>query len=267
MTFLRGRVAIVTGGAKGVGEAVARAFAASGASVVIADLDAEAGEQVARSIRASGGTAVFVEADVADESGAAHVVAIGQRDFGGVDVLINNAAAVGLQRYDGPLLETSFETFRSTLEINVGGYFLMSRAALPSMLERGGGSIVNVSSITALRGELRLTAYGASKAAIAQLTRAVSTQYSGRGVRCNAIAPSYVSTEGNEKRVPAALQRAYLRQTPAGLLVSPQDVAGLAVFLAGDEARLITGQLIPVDGGLTSASPVVADFRDATTPE
>ena len=261
---LRDKVALVTGGAKGVGEATALTLAAQGASVVVADLDAEAGERVVRTIRSSGGRAAFAEADVAEEAGAARVVAVAESRFGGVDVLNNNAAAVGLQRDDGPLLDTSLETFRKTLEINVGCYFLMSKAALPSMIERGGGSIVNISSITALRGELRLTAYGASKAAIVQLTRAVSTQYAGQGVRCNAIAPSYVSTAGNEERVPAALRSAYLRQTPAGELVSPQNIADLVAFLAGDASRLISGQLVPIDGGLTSASPITADFRDAT---
>lgn len=259
---LDGKVAVVTGGGNGMGERAAHTMAARGAAVVVADIDDANGQRVVDDIVDAGGQAIFRHADMTVPESVSDLVATTVGEFGGIDILDNNAAALSLTRADGSLLETTQETFEATLLANVGGPFLMCQKIIPVMIERGGGSIVNIASISALAGELSLTAYGVSKAALAQLTRAIATQFGPAGIRCNSVAPSYVSTRNNAAGAPPEVERVYLRQTPTGHIVSPQDVAEVVAFLASDAARQINGQLIPVDGGLRAAASTVADMRD-----
>lgn len=258
---LTDRVAIVTGGGNGMGERTVHTLAERGAAVVVADLDKVNGGRVASDVIAAGGRALFVHADATDEESVRNLIAATRREFGGIDILDNNAAALGLTRSDGAVLDTTVETFQATLRANVGGPFLMCKLVIPEMLERGGGSIINMTSVSALAGELGLTAYGVSKAAVAQLTRAIATQYGPAGIRCNSVAPSYVSTRNNATSSPPEVEHAYLRQTPTGRIVSPQEVAEVVAFLASGAASQINGQLIPVDGGMRAAASTVADLR------
>jgi len=258
---LTDRVAIVTGGGNGMGERTAHTLSARGATVVIADLDEANGARVASAIAAEGGHALFVRTDATDEGSVRDLVVATKREFGGIDILDNNAAALGLTRVDGAVLETSFDTFQATLRANVGGPFLMCQQVIPEMLARGGGSIINITSVSALAGELALTAYGVSKAAVAQLTRAIATQYGPQGIRCNSVAPSYVSTPNNAVLSTSEIEQAYLRHTLTARTVSPQEVAEVVAFLASDAARQINGHLIPVDGGMRAGAHTVADLR------
>jgi len=262
MTGLAGRVAIVTGAANGMGERAAHTLAARGATVVIADKDADRAPLVEKEIKAEGGDALAVVTDVSDEKQVRALVDTVVERFGRIDFLDNNAAALELTGQDPDVIGLDPAVFLGTMRGNVFAPFLCCKYVLPVMLERGGGSIVNMASVSGMAGELTLTAYGISKAAVIQLTRAVATQYGKHGIRCNAIAPAYVRTRNNEIYAPPELAGIYARNMATASVADPQDIADLVGYLASDESRLITGQVIPVDGGITGSSPIVADYRD-----
>ncbi|MBL5974733.1 MAG: SDR family oxidoreductase [Candidatus Leucobacter sulfamidivorax] len=259
---LEGRVALVTGGANGMGEQASRTLASRGASVVILDPDAENAQRVVDAISADQGHAEFLPTDVTDENAIREALDAVVRKHGRIDILDNNAAVLSLTRGDGTILDTPYSQFMDSLRANLGGPFLMSKHVVPIMLSNGGGSIINIASLSGMLGELNLTAYGVTKAGVLQLTRAIATQFGGRGIRCNAIAPSYVTTPNNKNYSPQEVADIYQRHTPTSTLVSPQDIAEVVAFLASDAARQINGHIIPVDGGLTAASSVTADFRE-----
>jgi NAD(P)-dependent dehydrogenase (short-subunit alcohol dehydrogenase family) len=259
---LEGRVAIVTGGGNGMGERAAHTLAARGAAVIIIDRDPANGTRVADAIAADGGTVEYIHADVTVEDDIRQFVTAIEAKYGRIDVLDNNAAALELTATDGNVVDTSLETFTKTLAADVGGPFLVSKHVIPVMLKNGGGSIINMSSLSGLGGELTLTSYGVAKAGVMQLTRATATQYGHLGIRCNSIAPSYVSTANNNQYAPPQLEGIYERQTPSASVVDPQQVADVVAFLASDASRQINGHVIPVDGGFVAASSIVPDFRD-----
>lgn len=260
---LDGRVALVTGGGNGIGERSAITLAASGARVVIVDIDAENGGRVVDFIESGGGSAVLVNENCAEPDSVRAIIEATAQRFGRLDILDNNAAALDLTVRDKSVVETEYEVFVETLRRNVAGTFLMCRQAIPLMQRHGGGRIINIASVSGMLGESTLTAYGVSKAAVIQLTRMVATQYGAAGIRCNAISPSYVTTRNNATYAPKYLQEVYRRSTPSGQLDTPQDIADLVAFLASDAAAQINGQIIAVDGGLAGASPIVPDFVDA----
>ena len=259
---LTGKVAIVTGSASGIGRATALALAAEGAAVVIADLSGDGAERVAREITDGGGRAVAQLTDVGDESSIAAMVEAAVKSFGGVDVLHNNAAATEPQLLSGDLELTAIDVaiWDRTLAINLRGPMLGCKHAIPRMLERGGGAIVNTSSAAALAGDLVRTAYGASKAGLDALTRYVATQYGKRGIRCNSIAPGVIATPALAANVPPQQIAAYERSHLTPRLGRPEDIAKAVVFLASDDAAFITGQVISVDGGLLAHHPSYSDF-------
>jgi NAD(P)-dependent dehydrogenase (short-subunit alcohol dehydrogenase family) len=260
---LAGRVAIVTGAASGIGRATALALAREGAAVVVADLNAEGARQVAAEIEAAGGRARGQAADVANEASVAAMVEAAVETFGGLDVLHNNAAASdpALMGGDGEVTALSLETWERTLAVNLRGPMLGCKHAIPRMLERGGGAIVNTSSASGLTGDLVRTAYGVSKAGLDGLTRYVATQYGKRGIRCNAIAPGVIATPALAANVPPELIAVYERSHLTPRLGTPEDIASMVVFLASDEAAFITGQVLSVDGGLLAHHPAVAVLR------
>lgn len=260
---LDGRVAIVTGGGNGMGERNSHTLAARGAKVVILELDADNAQRVVDAIVAEGGEAEFLLADATKEDEITEALRTVTGRHGRIDVLNNNAAALGLTAEDFAVDDTSLDIFMGTLRANVGGPFLMSQKVIPIMLENGGGSIVNIASVSGMFGEPNLTAYGVSKAGVIQLTRAIATQYGSRGIRCNAIAPSYVTTRNNEMYAPPELSKAYLQCTPTGRLSEPQDIAEVVAFLASDSARQLNGHILPVDGGLVSATAVNTALRES----
>jgi NAD(P)-dependent dehydrogenase (short-subunit alcohol dehydrogenase family) len=261
MSEFEGKVAVVTGGANGMGERVAHTLAERGAVVVIADRDGERTPLVEREIRAAGGDAHGFVVDVSVEDQVRDLMTEVVRRFGRIDVLDNNAAALELTAEDPAIAALETSVLMGTLTGNLVGPFLCTKYALPAMLTQGGGSIVNMASVSGMLGETSLSAYGMSKAAVIQLTRAVATQYGKQGVRCNAVAPALVMTRNTTEWMPPEFKDVYLRNSLTPYIGAPQDIAEVVAFLASDRSRYMTGHVVPVDGGIAAASPIVADRR------
>ena len=268
MTRLAERVAIVTGGGSGIGRASALALARAGAAVLVADIAADAAERVAAELRAAGGHVHAQQADVSDEASVAAMVAAAVARFGGLDVLHNNAAATGWEVLggDGEITRLDLAIWERSLAVNLRGPFLGCKHAIPEMLKRGRGSIVNTSSASGLTGDLVRTAYGVSKAGVDGLTRYVATQYGKRGIRCNAIAPGVIETPALRQNVPPEQVALFERHHLTPRLGTPEDIAAAVVFLASDDAAFITGQVLSVDGGLLAHHPTVAEVRALGEP-
>ena len=256
------RVAIVTGAASGIGRATAHALASEGIAVLVADLDAEGAEEVASELVAAGGTASAQQADVEQEESVRAMVEAAVNRFGGLDVLHNNAAASApeIMGRDLDLTEMDAEVWDRTLAINLRGPMLGCKYAIPRMLERGGGVIVNTSSASGLVGDLSRAAYGASKAGLDSLTRYVATQYGKRGIRCNAIAPGVIHTPALAQNVPPEQLAVFERSHLTPRLGQPEDIAAAVVFLVSDGGAFITGQTLSVDGGLLAHHPTFGEF-------
>lgn len=252
---LAGKVALITGGARGIGLACAAAFVREGARVVVADRDAEAGEAASSDLRAGGGEALFAEADVSVPAQVEGAVRRTVDTYAQLDVLVCSAGIGGRRLGDGPVETCTLAAWDAVMTVNLRGTFLACKHALPE-LRRRGGSIVTLASVLGLVGTQGLFdthAYATSKAGIVGLTRAVAAHYARDRVRANVLAPGLIDTAmaGRTKGDPALLEQVAFWQ-PLGPLGAPQDVAGAAVFLASDEARFITGAVLPVDGGWTA---------------
>jgi len=244
-----GRVAIVTGGASGIGAATCRALAAEGAQVVVADLDAGRGTAVAGEI---GGR--FQAADVADEAATTRLVADTAAALGRLDVLVSNAFASAVGALEGLALTA----WARTLDVTLTAVFTGLRAALPAMRARGGGAIVNVASISGLGGDRGLGAYNAAKAGVINLTRTAALELAASGIRVNAVCPGLIDTPALQRgpgRRPAWVDSARAA-IPVGRFGSPEEVARAILFLASDEASYVTGATLVVDGGLTAGTGI-----------
>jgi NAD(P)-dependent dehydrogenase (short-subunit alcohol dehydrogenase family) len=248
MRRLEDRVAIVTGGAQGIGRAIAELFAAEGARVIIPDLDAKAGRQAAKAICAAGGQAEFVRCDVSDESQVSRAVkraAAGGR----IDVLCNNAAYI-TRHWHGAADATAAE-WEKSLQVSLMGVQYFTRAVLPWMVRRRAGSIINISSIQGLVAGRKTVAYTSVKHALIGFTRSVACDYGLDGVRCNALCPGPTTTRISPKPG-TAMYRRQISRNFLGRVGKPREVASAALFLASDESSYITGAAIPVDGGWTA---------------
>jgi NAD(P)-dependent dehydrogenase (short-subunit alcohol dehydrogenase family) len=258
MPDLRGKVAIVTGAASGIGKTTSETLARHGASVVVAGHSLAGAEEVAADIRARGGTAIAVGVDVTDEEQVRAMVGAAVSEFGGLDALHNNAAATKMGR-DHDVVNVSTEVWDETMAVNLRGPFFGCKYAIPEMLKRGGGTIVNTSSAAGLKAERIRVAYGVSKAALHGLTRHVANAYGKQNIRCNAIALGMILTEAAERNVKPDML-AYLEEHNAlARLGRTNDVAEVVAFLFSDEASFITGEVIAVDGGFTSHLPALVD--------
>jgi 3-oxoacyl-[acyl-carrier protein] reductase len=243
---LEGRVALVTGGSRGIGAAVSRELGAAGADVVVNYVSsAEAAEAVSKEIRDAGGSARAVAGDISTPEGAAALVSEVESDVGPIAILVCNA---GITR-DNLIMKLSDDDWRAVVDTNLGGAFFTCRAVARPMLKRRAGAIVTMSSVVGVHGNAGQTNYAASKAGLIGLTKALAKELGGRGIRVNAIAPGYISTELTDA-LPEAAREAILTGTPLGRLGDPADVARAVRFLVSDAAAFVTGDVLAVDGGL-----------------
>lgn len=248
---LEGRTAVVTGGGRGLGEYMARAFADAGANVVVCSRKAEACAAVAEQINAVGGRAMAIGCDVAEEAEVERVVDAAWSEFGGIDVLVNNSGS----SWGAPPEEMPLEKLDRVMAVNVRGTFLMCRSVARRLISSGRqGSIINIASITALQGGrpgiLQASGYAASKGAVVALSRDLAGSWAGYGIRVNCIAPGWFPTKMSRGVLDRAGER-ILDTIPLGRFGKPEDIQGAALFLASDASAFITGQTIVVDGGQT----------------
>ncbi|WGM47298.1 NADP-dependent 7-alpha-hydroxysteroid dehydrogenase [Brevundimonas sp. NIBR10] len=261
MGLLDGKVALVTGAAGSIGSETALALAEQGARVVLTDLRAPELQAVTEGLRTQGYDVACQAGDITSEDDIRAVVGFAIETFGGVDILDNNAGATGYSSRDLDIPDMSVELWDQVLSINARAPMLFCKYAIPSMLERGGGSIINISSGQSLSGDVSNFAYAASKAAVNSLTRHMATGYSPRGIRVNAIAAGLIIQPGMEQRLPAHIQKIFLSHCLVPRLGTPRDIANMVVFLASDLSSYVTGQILSVDGGFTAHLPNVADMR------
>ncbi|MBE9373792.1 SDR family oxidoreductase [Saccharopolyspora sp. HNM0983] len=239
-----GKVAVVTGAARGIGAAYAHALAGQGASVLVADRDDDAGKSTAADIESGGGRAVFAHTDVADRDSAEQAAERAVAEFGGIDLLVNNAAIYGDMQFD-LLLTVDWDYYRRFMSVNMDGALVMTRAVHRHMQRRGGGAIVNQSSTAAW---LYSGFYGLAKVGVNGLTQQLAHELGGMNIRVNAIAPGPTDTEATRNQVGAAADE-LVGQLALKRLGQPQDMVGACLFLLSDEAAWLTGQIVNVDGG------------------
>ncbi len=245
---LKGRVALVTGGAQGIGKAIVRHLAQAGAAVIALDRDDEAAHQTVSQIVSEGLTASAVCADVASSKSVAAAVAPLLKRYGAVDILVNNA---GITR-DGLLLRMKDADWDAVMSVNLNGTYHCIKVVLPSMVKRRWGRIVNISSIIGAVGNAGQANYAASKGAIVGLTKTLAREYANRCVTVNAVAPGFIETEMTAG-LPSATKDALMTQIPMGRLGVPADIAYAVGFLASEEAGYVTGQVFHVNGGMHMA--------------
>lgn len=239
------KVAVVTGAGGGIGEAYAKALGREGASVVVAEIDADQGSRVAREIEAAGSKAIAVTTDVASEESTLAMGKAAVDAFGGVDLLINNAAIYGTMKLHS-LLTVPLDYYKRFMAVNMDGCLLVTRAVHESMAARGGGAIVNQSSTAAWMG---VGYYGIAKLAMNAITHSLARELGPKGIRVNAIAPGPTDTEATRKVVPEFMRDQIVGSMPLSRMGTVDDMVGAALFLLSDDAGWITGQILAVDGG------------------
>ena len=241
---LQGKVAIITGAARGIGRETALLFAAEGAKVVICDLLDE-GEEVAEEIRSRGGEAIFYKLDVTDRDAVKRMVDAVVERYGRIDILVNNA---GITR-DAQFLKMTEEDWDKVIAVNLKGVFNVTQAVAPVMVAQGKGKIVNAASVVALYGNFGQTDYVASKAGVIGMTKVWARELGRKGINVNAVAPGFIQTEMTAK-VPEKVLQMVRERTPLGRLGTPRDVAYAYLFLASEESDYVNGAVLSVDGGL-----------------
>lgn len=252
MNRFSGRTVIVTGSSSGIGEGIARRFAAEGANVVLNSRSRDDLEKVAADL--DDDRTLLVEGDVSSADFAKDIIAKTIERFGGLDCLVNNAGTATA----GPLAKASDDDIDKVIDINVKGVLYLCREAIPHLAKSdapGGGSIVNTSSVSGTGGDWTMPIYNASKGAVTNLTRALALQLGGQGIRVNAVCPSLTRSDMSSGIMDNDdLMDAFLRRIPLGRPGEPGDVAGVVAFLASDDARFVTGANIPVDGGVSASN-------------
>jgi NAD(P)-dependent dehydrogenase (short-subunit alcohol dehydrogenase family) len=238
---LKDRVAIVTGSGRGIGRRIATRFASEGAAVVIAEINAETGASTCQLIKVAGGRALLVSTDVSSPDSVQTMVDAAVAEFGGIDVLVNNAAATG---HRGGFLEVDLATWNRISAVNHTGLFITCQAVARVMVDCGGGSIINISSVNGITPQPGNWAYGATKGAMITLTRGMATELTHYGIRVNAIAPGSLQSGLPPDQAPSPVAMALM-----GRNGRPEEIASVAAFLASDDSSYMTGQVLVVDGG------------------
>jgi NAD(P)-dependent dehydrogenase (short-subunit alcohol dehydrogenase family) len=269
MGRVQGKIALITGANLGddgpnIGGATALALAAEGADIVVADLPGRGHSRLAAEIERRGGRALAVDVDLRNERQIVALVDACVAHFGGLDIVHNNAGIS--PEADGDVAGMAAETWTAVMDVDARGALLVTKHAIPHLRDRGGGSIINTASITALAGDLIHTSYGMAKAALCSLTQHVAVQYGPENIRCNAICPGLTMTPAARQDLPGPLVEAFGDLTPGPALSTPEDQASIVVFLASDESRMLNGQILCTDGGLLSQQPWVPAFRAMGAP-
>ncbi len=245
MGRLDGKVAIITGAARGIGKATARLFAREGARVVVTDIDEATGQATAEEIRNEGGDAIFVPVDVTDPQSVQQMVEKTLQTYGRIDILVNNA---GVLR-DRTLLKMTHEEFDFVINVNLKGVFNCTKAVAPVMVEQGSGVILNASSVVGIYGNFGQTNYVASKAGVIGMTKVWARELGPKGIRVNAVAPGFIRTEMTAG-LPEKVVQMVIERTPLRTWGEPEDIAYAYLYLASDEARFVNGAVLNVDGGV-----------------
>ena len=246
---LEGKVALISGGARGQGAVEAKLFASEGASVVIGDILDDLGRQVEAEIAESGGNATYVHLDVTSESQWNDAVNTAVERYGKLDILVNNAGIL----IRAGVEDTTEEDWDRIMDINGKGVFLGTKAAIPAMREAGGGSIINISSIAGLQGSPASAAYSSTKGAVRILTKSTAVQYAKEGIRCNSVHPGLIYTDMTKDTLDTPEgERDWLARVPMGRIGVSEDVAKGVMFLASDESSYMTGSELVIDGGITA---------------
>ena len=261
MNRLQDKVAIVTGSTSGIGVGIAHLFAAEGAKVIICGRRQERGQAVVDEIAKEGGFASYHFMDMTDTDSVEKLFADTAEQFGKIDVLVNNAANVGLK--DGRVDELTLEMWDKVFQSDMRGTFYATKCVLPYLQKNEqGGSIINIGSMASCGGDLGSTAYACAKAGVDILTQYTAQQYGKQGIRCNCIRPGLIVTPQNEAKVPQALKDIFMGSIMVNRYGCPEDIAHAAVYFGSDESAYVTGQIINVDGGMNSHAPTVAQFRE-----
>ena len=262
MSKLTGKTAIITGAASGIGLVTANTLALLGANIVVADVNCAGAEKVAKHIIDNGGAAIAITADVSQEGDIIKIVSTALKNFYSLDILHNNAALVTPETMtkDTDIINMDVDIWDQTMAVNLKGIMLGCKHAIPHMLEKGSGSIINMSSASGISGDLSRAAYGTSKAGVNGLTQHIATMYGKQGIRCNAIAPGVIETPALVNNISITQRKSYTDHHLTPRLGLPEDIANTVAFLASDDSAFITGQIISVDGGLMSHHPSFADF-------
>lgn len=261
MGRVRGKVALITGGASGIGLSTAEILAKEGAQVVIADFNEEGAKEVAAAITENGGEAMglFLDAGNAESIEAAVEKTVEQ--YGRLDILFNNVGLTNLQK-DLDVVNMDLDEWDRLFNVNLKSVLLGSRYAIPHMIKNGGGSIINTASMAAFASDPIRSAYGASKAAVAHLTKYIATQYGKDRIRCNAVAPGLILTPAAQRNLSQELQDVFMKYNALPYHGEAEDIGNTVLFLASDESKFITGQTIKVEGGHYLANPTAPDFKE-----
>ncbi len=261
MERVKDKVALVTGGASGIGLSAASLLAKEGAKVVIADFNVEGAKEAAENIESQGGEAVGIFLDAGDENSIKEAVEFTVKHYGKVSILFNNVGLTNLQK-DLDVVNLDLEEWDRLMNVNVKSVLLGSRFAVPHMVEAGGGSIINTASMAGFTGDAVRSAYGTSKAAVVNLTKYIAAQYGKDKIRCNAIAPGLILTPAAERNMSGEVLDIFAKYNALPYHGEPDDIGYTVLFLASDESKFITGQTIQVEGGHYIANPSVPDFKD-----
>ncbi|WP_431027001.1 SDR family NAD(P)-dependent oxidoreductase [Lysinibacillus sp. LZ02] len=261
MGRVQDKVALITGGASGIGLSTALLLAKEGAKVVIADFNVDGAKEAVESIKAQGGEAVEIFLDAGDEKSIKEAIEYTVEYFGQITVLFNNVGLTNLQK-DLDVVNLDLDEWDRLMNVNLKSVLLGSRFAIPHMIKAGGGSIINTASMAGFTGDAVRAAYGASKAAVINLTKYIATQYGKDHIRCNAVAPGLILTPAAKRNMAPEVLDIFAKYNVLPYHGEPDDIGYTVLFLASDESKFITGQTIQVEGGHYIANPSISDFNE-----